>query len=100
MIASSHEPADSGKELEVPLLTGAHRVTLEMRDHSIDQVVDASHLELDRLVAPIRANRPASEVILDIQEHFSAVRVLADGKARPHSHPRRILLRFENETVK
>jgi len=55
-----------------------------MRDYSLDEEREASDLPLHGLVAAVRPKGPASEVVLDLQEHLIAVAVLADREARPH----------------
>ena len=45
---------------------------------------EASYLPLHGLVAAVRPDRAAAEVVLDLQEHLIAVAVLADREARPH----------------
>ena len=55
-----------------------------MRDYSFDEEGEAAYLPLHGLVAAVRPDGAAAEVILDRQEHFIAVAVLADRETRPH----------------
>jgi hypothetical protein len=48
---------------------------MEVRDYSVDEKRQASHLPLHRLVAPIGPQRAASEVPLEVQQDFIAVAI-------------------------
>jgi len=84
MPAGRHRLTIEGEQLEVGALARAQRIAVEMRDYSFDEEGEASYLPLHRLVASVRPDRSAAEVILDSQEHFIAVAVLADRETRPH----------------
>ena len=84
MPARRHRLTTGGEELEVGALTRAQRITVEMRDYSFDEEGEASYLPLHGLVATVGPDRAATEVILDSQEPFIAVAVLADRETRPH----------------
>jgi hypothetical protein len=79
---SSHAFADVCEQLEVALLAGAERIALEVRDNSIEEEREASHLPLHRAIAAIRPERAAAEVPLDVQQDLAAVAVLADRQTR------------------
>ena len=84
MPAPRHRSTSGSEQLEVVALARAQRIAVEMRDYSFDEEGEASYLPLHGLVAAVRPDRAAAEVILDSQEHFIAVTVLADREARPH----------------
>ena len=84
MPASRHRFTTGSEQLEVVALARAQRITMEMRDYSSDEEGEASCLPLHRLVASIGPDGAAAEVVLDVQEHFIAVAILADRETRSH----------------
>jgi hypothetical protein len=87
MLAVSHQSADSREALEVESFAWQQRVTLEMRDHVLEDVLETTGLPLERLVAAVRPDASASEVRLNQLKYFGPVSVLTDRKARPHFPP-------------
>src|SRR6185437_10764066 len=63
---------------------GEQRMTDEMWNHPLDELVDLAGLPLQRLVAAVRPDASAPEVGLQRVEHLGALSVLADGEAGPH----------------
>ena len=55
-----------------------------MRDHAREDVLESPRLPLQRLVAAIRPDAPASEIRLNELKHLGPVSVLADREAWPH----------------
>jgi hypothetical protein len=82
MRPGAHKPADIGESFEISLLAGDQRICLEERNDALDQIVEAAHFVLERLVASIRPNTAASKVLLHQQEHFTAISILTDREAR------------------
>ena len=76
------EPADSIESVDVVLLRRKQRILPEVWEHSLDEVLDVAHLELDGLVGPIRSDRSALPSFLELVEELSSVCVLADREAR------------------
>ena len=58
-----------------------------MRDHALEDVLEATRLPLEGLVASIRPDASAAEVRLDRMKHLGAITVLTDGEAWPHLPP-------------
>jgi hypothetical protein len=82
MCPGSHQSADLGESFEISLLAGDQRVGLEERYDAPDEIVEAAHFVLERLIASIRSNTAASEMLLHQQKHLAAISVLADREAR------------------
>ena len=61
--------------------------TLEMRDHTLEDVLETARLPLEGLVASIRPDASAAEIRLDRMKHLGAITVLTDGEAWPHLPP-------------
>jgi hypothetical protein len=57
---------------------------LEVRNHASEEVLEPSCFPLERLVAAVRSDAPAPEVILNQLKYLGPVSVLADRKAWPH----------------
>jgi len=84
MLASTHTLTDVREELEVRSLSRKEWIASEVRnDPRLDQW-QASHLPLERPIASIRSQGPASEVLLHQLENLAAIAVLTDRKARSH----------------
>src|SRR3954471_15494177 len=79
-----HPKTDDGETLEVELFRGQQRITDEVRDDPLDDLVELARLPFQRLVTAVRPDASASEVVLQRVEHFGAIPVLTDGEARPH----------------
>ena len=84
MSSLPHQFTDSGESLEVASLAREEPVTLEVRDDPLDDVVEPARLPLDRLVAPIGSDAPASEVRGDCVNDLGSISVLTDREAGPH----------------
>jgi len=82
-----HRLTNGGEQLEVVLFARADWIRTEVRDDSSDQERKASYLPLQSLIAPIRPERAAVEVALDVQQYLVAIAVLADRQARPDLPP-------------
>jgi hypothetical protein len=100
MCPGSHQSADLGESFEISLLAGDQRVGLEERYDAPDEIVEAAHFVLERLIASIRSNTAASEMLLHQQKHLAAISVLLTEKLGLTSQPTSSLLRGEKETVK
>src|SRR3954453_21001999 len=81
VLTSSHRLTDEGEELEVLLLAGQKRVSPEMRKDPIQDRTETANLPLHRLVAAIRSDRAAAEVLLQHAQNLRPVAVLADRDA-------------------
>jgi len=79
-----HQPADGDETIEVETLSRQQRVPLEVRDHALEDVLEATRLPLEGLVTAVRSDASAPEVRLDRMKHLGAISVLADGQRRPH----------------
>ena len=55
-----------------------------MRDHAREDVLETPRLPLERLIAAVRPDASAPEVVLNQLKHFGPISVLADREARPH----------------
>jgi hypothetical protein len=84
MPAARHRLTTGGEQLEVVPLSREQRILDEVRDDSLEEESEAARLPLHGLVAPVGPDRAAIEIVLDRQEHFGAVAVLADRQARSH----------------
>src|SRR5262249_32709703 len=60
------------------------RVRHEVRDHALEDVLEATRLPLQRPVAAVRPDAPAPEMGPQRVQHLGSISVLADGEARPH----------------
>src|SRR6266536_5369924 len=87
MRSSSDEVAYGREPLEVSPLAGEERKTLEVWDDPLPQVLEASHLVLERSVTSIRPDAAAREVLSHQEEHLRPVGVLAHREAGPHLPP-------------
>ena len=81
MCSGSHQSADGGKSFEISLLAGDERIGFEERNDALDEIVEAAHFVLERLIASIRSDTAASEMLLHEQEHFAAISILTDREA-------------------
>src|SRR2546421_9115611 len=71
-----------------------------MRDDTLEEERQAPRLPFQRAIASVGSKAPASEVLLNLQEHLAAIAVLADRQARPHLPADDSVGRGEIETVK
>src|SRR5207249_11264060 len=61
-----------------------NRLSLEVRNHALELVLESPCLPFQRSVAAARPNASAPEIGLQRMKHLGPIPVLADGKARPH----------------
>src|SRR5438105_2901929 len=76
--------ADGRESFEVQALSGQQRISLEVRNHALQEILKPTRLPLQRAVAAIRSNVSASEVVLNRIEDLGPIAVLTDGEAGPH----------------
>jgi len=81
MLAVGHEPARERESLEIESFRGKQRITDEVRDDPLDELVEGACLPLQRRIAAVRPDASAPEVGLQRMEHLSPIAVLADGEA-------------------
>jgi hypothetical protein len=86
-----HRSADGCEALEIQPLSRKQRVPLEVRDHAREEVLEPTRLPLDGLIAAVRPDAPAPEVVLNELKHLGPVSVLTDREAWPHLPPNRKL---------
>src|SRR3972149_10544520 len=79
-----HQLADGGEPLEVQLLPREQRVPLEVRNHTLEEILEPSRLPLQGSIAAIGSGGSAPEVRLDRIKHLGAISILAYGEALPH----------------
>src|SRR5688572_25082209 len=84
MFSSSHAFADLCEELEVLLLSGQQRISLEVRDDSTDDQCEISCFPLERSIASVWPQGSPVEVLSYCIQNFAAVAVLADRDAGSH----------------
>src|SRR5215467_1191624 len=84
MPTHSDKVADRSKSLEVLRFSGEEWVRWKMRHDPVHQIANAPHLVLECLVAAVRPDGPALEVLLHQLEYLAAVAVLADRETGPH----------------
>src|SRR3990170_5892958 len=71
MRSGRHQLADGG-------------VPLEVRNHTLEEILEPSRLPLQGTIAAIGSDASASEVRLDRIKHLGAISILAYGEAWPH----------------
>ena len=79
------------KTLEVEALSRQQRVTLEVREHALEHVLEPACFPLESLVAPVRPDASAPKLGLNELKDFGPIPVLADREAGPHLPPDRKL---------
>src|SRR6266702_1363712 len=87
MSPGRHQPADVRKPLEITPLTREQWIGLEVGNDTLEDILEATRFPLHRLIAAVRADTSASEVVPDQLQHLGAISVLTDGKARPRFSP-------------
>lgn len=87
MVPSQHAPADRFEQINVSLLVREKRVDEEVGQDDLSNVAQTPRFPLDRLIASVRSDRPASEMLGHELDHLASVSVLADGDARSHLPP-------------
>src|SRR5438874_709211 len=59
-------------------------IPLEVRNDALEEIPEPSCFPLQRLVAAIRSDAPASEVRLNRTKHLGTISILTHREARPH----------------
>jgi hypothetical protein len=80
VLASRHRLTDVSEELEVLLFAGQKRVSPKVRKDPIEDRLETACLPLQRLVAAIRSDRAAAEVMLQQCQNLCPITVLAHGQ--------------------
>jgi hypothetical protein len=75
VLAIEHSTADLVEQLNVTLLPQTPRVAAKVREDTVHDQSEASHLPLERVVAAVRPERSAPEVSQDLFENLSAIAV-------------------------
>ena len=82
MLALGHEPADERRSFEIELLRGQQRVTNEVRDDPLDEIIELARLHFN--VLSLRSGRMLPHPKLGLQrvEHLGSISVLARDVCR------------------
>ena len=81
MFSFRHMKTNFSESQEIFLFCWEKCVLLEMRDHSVDEMVKTPHLKFECFVFVISSHETASEVVLHQIEDFSPIVVLTYAKA-------------------
>src|SRR5438270_1883212 len=87
MRTAGHQPADGCEPFEVVPLARQERKTLEVRNDTVEDVLEPPRLPLEGLVASVGPDASAPEIRLDRMKHLGPISVLTDREARPHLPP-------------
>ena len=79
-----HSHTNTCEQLEILTLSRKEGIHLEVRNDSIDKDGKTTNLPFECLVAPIRSNRAAPEVLLHEKQDLGPITILTDRQARPH----------------